>query len=339
MKLKFRFVYMLIFLGLAIGVFFLSKSFYQFWDLTDRSDEVYSEDVILDEQKQVVFITEKAGHPYWEVVLKGAKLAAGDEIWLDYQGPSQSSPEEHTKLIERAIASNVDGIITQGLDESFIPVINKAIDANIPVITIDTDAPQSNRIAFVGTDNYAAGLQVGNYVKRNFTGPAKIGIISGNYYGGHMQLRIKGFKDALKDHYDFQIVSTVNSQINKLEAAHQAYKMLKENPEINLMFGVSALDAPGITSAIEKSFPEREIFIIGFDDMPESVEMVEKGQIQAIVVQRSFHMGYKSVQLMRKVFNGEPITPIHYTDTFILEKSTLTYYFRQKEAEERGGFR
>lgn len=339
MKFNLRIIYIIIYIGLAIGVFFLGKSFYAFWNLTDKSELVKADNVISKEQKQVVLIAEREGHPYWDVVFNGAKLAAGDNIWLDFQGPSKSSPEEHTRLIERAIASNVNGIITQGLDESFIPVINNAIDENIPVITIDTDAPESKRMAFVGTDNYKAGLQIGNYVKNNFKGPTKIGIISGNEYGGHMQLRIKGFLEALKGHPEFQIVSSVNSQINRLEATHQAYKMLKENPEINLMFGVSALDAPGIASAIEKSFPNRKISIIGFDDMPESVEMVEKGQIQAIVVQRSFDMGYKSVQLMRKVFSGEKIDPIHHMDTFILEKSTLAEYYKQKEAEERGEFR
>ncbi|ALS23032.1 sugar-binding protein [Paenibacillus naphthalenovorans] len=325
------FLYFVLFAALLSGSFWLGISFYQSWELAKDARRHFTENANPVKQKQILLVSEEAKHPYWDVVLKGAQAAAGEDLRIDLQGPYRASIEEHRLLIERAIASKVDGIITQGLDDVFVPVINKAVEAGIPLITIDTDAPQSKRLAFVGTDNYRAGVQIGNYLKAHRHDPAHIGIISGNPEGQHMKLRIEGFKEAIKDRRDFTIVALEGSQISKLEAVKKAYEMLKEHPDINVMFGVSALDGPGIAQAVNKYFPARQIDIIAFDDLPETVELIKQGVIQAAVQQKSYLMGFKSVELMRRIIHRKPVSPMNYTESFIIDRSSMDAYLQTRE--------
>lgn len=325
------FLYFILFAGLLSGSIGLGIFFYQSWELARDARQHFTETVNPVKKKQILLVSEEAKHPYWDVVYKGAQAAAEEDLKIDLQGPYRASVEEHRLLIERAIASNVDGIITQGLDDAFVPVIDKAVEAGIPLVTIDTDAPQSKRLAFVGTDNYQAGVQIGTYLKAYKQDSAHIGIISGNPEGQHMKLRIEGFKEAIKDRKDFTIVALEGSQISKLEAVKKAYGMLKEHPEINVMFGVSALDGPGIAQAVNKYFPARSIDIIAFDDLPETVELIKQGVIQATVQQKSYLMGFKSVEIMRKILHKEPVSPIHYTKSFIIDRSSMDAYLQTRE--------
>jgi ribose transport system substrate-binding protein len=331
-----KLLYFYICVGLLVSFVLLGNSYYQSWKLAveARNELVGNREPL--SKKQVVLITEQAGHPYWDVVISGARKAAGNDIWIDVQGPNKASSSDHIRIIERAIASHVDGIITQGLDHEFIPVINKAIHSGIPVITLDTDAPESERISFVGTDNYDAGYQAGQYVKKHFKDTRKIGIISGSSYGGHMTQRIQGFKDAIHDEVGLEIVSIVNSQINKMEAMNQTFKMLNEHPEINLMFGVSALDGPGIAEAIDQYFPTKGIPVVAFDDLPETLRLLQQGKITAIIAQRSFLIGNKSIELMRSVFQGKSIPQINHTEIDVVEKFNVEKYSEKKKKEEGG---
>ncbi len=107
--------------------------------------------------------------------------------------------------------------------------------------------------------------------------------------------------------------------------------MLKEHPDINVMFGVSALDGPGIAQAVNKYFPARQIDIIAFDDLPETIELIKQGVIQAAVQQKSYLMGFKSVELMRRIIHRKPVSPMNYTESFIIDRSSMDAYLQTRE--------
>ncbi|SDZ42943.1 ribose transport system substrate-binding protein [Evansella caseinilytica] len=103
-------------------------------------------------------IGEEMDHDYWRLVGEGAKdMEEKYNVFVEYEGPRRSNPKEQLKLLDMAIKSKVDGIIVQALNDEFLQVINQAVDQGIPVITIDTDAPESKRSTYIGTDNYEAG--------------------------------------------------------------------------------------------------------------------------------------------------------------------------------------
>lgn len=228
-----------------------------------------------------------------------------------------------------AVASKIDGILTQGLnDEEFAPAIDKAIEMGIPVITIDSDSPGSNRIAYVGTDNYAAGFQAGKALIELSRGEANVGIVTGSLKAANLKERVRGFMDAVKRESNIRILDMQDSNISRIQSAAVAYAMMNEHPKLDTFFGTSALDALGIAQMLEDAKkndaePLRKPRIIGFDDLPETIELVDKGVIDATVVQQPYQMGTVGVELMLDYLKGNRIVTVYNTDARVLRKSDL----------------
>lgn len=272
-----------------------------------------------------ILVPEELDNEYWRLVEKGARAAAKEYgVLLEYVGPKQANIEEHVKTIEMSAASKVDGIITQGLsEEQFTPLINGVVAKGIPVITVDTDISNSNRLAYIGTDNYYSGFLAGKELIKATNGKANVAIITGSFYAKHMQQRVQGFQDAVKTERGIKIVTVVESEISRVKAAEKTNQILQDYPEVNAFFGTSALDGIEIAQVIEKYNKQDQIYIIGFDTLPETIDYIRKGTIKATVVQEPFEMGYGAVKMMIDLAEGNPVPPIVHTNTRIMTLADL----------------
>lgn len=273
----------------------------------------------------VVLIEQEQGHPYWQMVERGATDAAGVYgIDIECNGPVRNSMEEQIKLLEKAIAAKVDGIIVQGLnDGKFTPVINKAVDHGIPVLTIDTDAPTSKRLAYVGTDNVDAGKRLGQLVVQTTGGRGKIGVIIGSESAESQLQRLSGLRSVVSGYPDLEIVDVRGSNISLMEAIQQAAEMLSSHPEINMMVGTSATDALGILQA-KKSLKRSGLKIVGFDDLQETLDAIANGEMEATVAQQPYLMGETSVRLLNSYFHGVPLPGNQFTSIKVLDKTSIS---------------
>lgn len=274
----------------------------------------------LGHQYHFSFIVQEYENPYLLDLFSGAEKAANDyHISLDYKGPRQTNFEEQIKLIEKAIASKVDGIITQGLSEEFIPIIQKAIDANIPVITIDTDLEGSARQTYIGTNNYQAGVEVGKLVMEENKPGVKVGVIAGDLHTNQHTERVRGFVDAIKSEDKIEVVGVEMSNLSNIQATEKTYQMLRDHPDIEVFFGTSAMDGFGIANGIEIYRPNQQIKVYAFDDISENIELLKEGKIHAIIQQLPYEMGYKSIERMLQLKTGDEIESYYYTDVNILK--------------------
>jgi ribose transport system substrate-binding protein len=271
-----------------------------------------------------VLVPEELDNDYWRLVEKGAQEAAKEfGVLLEYAGPKQANIDEHLKTIEMSMASKVDGIITQGLsDEQFTPLINKVVE-RVPVITIDTDASNSNRMAYIGTDNYYSGYLAGKALIEDTKGQANVAIITGSFYANHQQLRVQGFRDAVMSEQGIKIITMEESEISRVRAAEKAYQILKDYPEVNAFYGTSALDGIGIAQVVEKYKKTDQVYIIGFDNLPETLDYLSKGTIEATIVQEPYEMGYRAVQMMIDLIEGKTVPPVVHTNTRVLRAADL----------------
>lgn len=269
----------------------------------------------------IVLIEQERYHPYWEMIEKGAEKAAeryGMDI--EFTGPVRNNMDEQIHLLEKAIAARVDGIIVQGLNgERFTPVIDKAVQRGIPVVTIDTDAPASNRLAYVGTDNEAAGESMGRFVVETTGGSGKIGVIIGSELAENQLQRLQGLKNIVKQYADLEIVDVRSSNISHMEAIQQAAGMLKAHPDITIMVGTSATDALGVLQAA-KSLKRDSLTIVGFDNQEETLDAILRGEIKATIAQQPFLMGDTAVKLLHEHFQGKALRSEYYTEVMVLDK-------------------
>ncbi|MFC0215082.1 sugar-binding protein [Paenibacillus chartarius] len=274
------------------------------------------------ENRHIVLIVQELGHPYWQMVANGAiEAAKADNISIEIVGPVRNSVEEQIKLLEKAILSKVDAIIVQGLnDEKFTPIINKAMERGIPTLTIDTDAPNSKRLAYVGTDNMSAGKTLGQLVVQKSGGTGAIGVIIGSESAENQLLRLNGLKTVVSEYKGLRIVDVRASNISMMVAIQQATEMLQKHPDISVMVGTSATDALGILQAM-KSLNRNDIAVIGFDNLPETLDAIRIGEIEASVVQQPYWMGATSVHLLRDYFRGQSLPSIQFAEVEILDKT------------------
>jgi ribose transport system substrate-binding protein len=273
----------------------------------------------------LVLIPEEMDNPYWHLVEKGAKDAAKKyHVIVEYNGPQQTDMDQHIRVVQEAIASKVDGIITQGLyPKRTTSVINQAVQQGIPVVTVDTDDPTSERTAYVGTNNYESGVLAGQTLIDKMHGKAKVGIITGSFAGANQQARVEGFKEAIKKAPGIQIVEIEESNITQVQAAEKTYEILKNHPDVNAFFGTSALDGLGISAVTTRYAPENHIYVLAYDTLSQTLDEIRKGNIDQTISQTPYQMGYQSVELMVEILNGKQVPKLNYTETKVIGNEDL----------------
>lgn len=266
----------------------------------------------------IVMIGEVDDHAYWNLVRDGAEsYAKNHQMYVQYLGPENPDPEQQRELLRKAMDIKPDGIIVQSVTGSFIPLINQAMNEGIPVVTVDSDQPDSNRISYVGTDNYAMGVAMAEDVLANVD-QIEAGIITGTATNHHHQLRVAGIKDTLTSDKSANIVSTAVSNIKRINAREKTYQMLQRYPEINVLFGISALDVIGIVEAME-ALNRDDIYVVGFDTLTENMQLLSDEKVATLVSQQPYQMGVKSMDVMRSIINGDNVEALIHTDSRLVK--------------------
>jgi len=249
-----------------------------------------------------IVIAQNTDDLYWQTVKEGCFDAASDfNVAVEFNGPRFTNMDEQVKYFKMAVASRVDGIVTHVLDEEvFTPLIDEATEAGIPIITIDTDAKNSKRKAFVGTNTYNLGSEAGKLVLESTGEEANIGIIIKSFNGTSenvpQSLRVAGFKDALKDAPSASIKTIQSSGTGLFSAEEVTRQILYNYPEINTIVCTNVKDTISAAQIIVDLNKVGQITIIGYGDAPEILRYIEKGVIYGTVAANPYEMGYESIR-------------------------------------------
>jgi len=228
--------------------------------------------------------------------MQDAAKLLGADIKTELRGPATWDASQEARAIEQLIAKGVKGIIVTAGDATTLnPAIDKAMARGIPVITFDSDAPDSKRLCFAGTNNYEAGKVAGKSMVEWLNGEGEVGIST--FPGpNHLVERIRGFKDGLAGS-KVKVVATCNDE-GKVAAAESAITaMLQAHPEIDAVFAAHGNPGPGAVAAVKNVGKEGKIQIMGFDFGMPVVEGIDKGQIRGTVGQNPYLMGYVGMMM------------------------------------------
>ncbi len=245
----------------------------------------------------------KCIHAYWREVELGMKAAEkklkGCQVrWFV---PSKEDVRAQISTFESFIAQGVDGIVIGPSNPAAIKgAVKKALSAGIPVITFDTDAPDSGRLLYVGTDNYKAGYEAGKMMVKVLNGKGKVAICTGSLTALNSVQRMEGFKEALKG-TKVEIVETYNDGEDKAKALANAQAALQKYPDLSGFYGVYAINGPACAQAVKMAGKVGEVKIVCFDTTAEHMQLIKQGLINATVGQRPFMMGYKSTEILYRM--------------------------------------
>jgi ribose transport system substrate-binding protein len=246
----------------------------------------------------VVFL---AGSEFFNWAYAGMRDAArmlGPHVQVELQGPAEWDASLEARTIEQLVARKIDGLaVTAAEANALVPAIDKAIGAGIPVITFDSDAPGSKRLAFVGTNNYNAGWAAGKAMAEWLGGSGQVGVST---FPGpdHLKKRLDGFTAALAQFGPaIKIAAIVNDEGDVAKAETQITAMLQANPGITGIFCAHGNPGPGAAAAVRNLGLKGKVQILGFDFGTPVIELIESGEIKGTVGQNPYLMGYMSMLL------------------------------------------
>jgi len=226
---------------------------------------------------------------------------------------ADADPQRQTQQLEDFIASKVDMIAFAASDpDGLIPAVEDANKAGIPVITFDGSTNGGELVAFVGMDNYKAGVMAGTWVKQyiteNLGGKANVVILDFPQSAVVCGNRVKGFKATLADMPEVKIVAQQDGKASRTESMTVMENILTANPQVNVVFGINDDTIFGGIAAAEAAGRDAMVFV----DVGWSQELFEKFKnndryVKASAVQNPYVMGMGALEAIKKYFDGEEL--------------------------------
>jgi ribose transport system substrate-binding protein len=172
------------------------------------------------------------------------------------------------------------------------------------VLTQDSDAPQSNRACYLGTDNHAAGKQAGELIKEVLPNGGKIMLFVGKSDAQNAKDRYEGIKEALRGS-KVEIIDLRTDDTDQVRAKANVADTLVKYPDIAGLVGLWAYNGPAILNAVKDAGKVGQVKIVCFDEDDQTLDGIKAGSIYATVVQQPYEFGYQSIQMMAKALHGD----------------------------------
>jgi ribose transport system substrate-binding protein len=246
--------------------------------------------------------------PYWKTVDTGFHKAAAEyHVTALLRGPDNYDPAAELDEFKKAVAAKPAGILVSVADAvTFRSAITDAVQGGTPVITVDSDAPTSARLFFIGTNNVAAGRLGGERLASRLNGKGNILVFS---IPGQPNLdeRLRGYKDILADHPQMKIVEVLNVKGDPGIAYDSARKYLdRKGPDkIDAFVSLESSSGPAIGEVLKRAnITDRTV--IAMDVGPETLDLIKNGVIDASVSQKPFTMGYVGLAMLDAIQHHRP---------------------------------
>lgn len=262
-------------------------------------------------KKEIAVIVKATDSDFWHSVRSGVDSAATEyNVSVTFEGPdNEEDYAAQNQLIADAVARGADAIVLSAIDyDRSADIVTDAARKGVQVVTIDSGVNSPHVGLFIGTDNTAAGEAAGKAAVRSVAAGCVVRIGLVNYYQrtDNGIRREEGFRAYIDTVADAEIVESVNVDSNTESAAAAAAALLQAHPEINVLVGFNEWMTLGVGEAIRQSEAVGRVHGIGFDTNLTSVGMLETGEMDALIVQNPFAIGYLGVKSAVDCINGEP---------------------------------
>jgi ribose transport system substrate-binding protein len=218
-----------------------------------------------------------------------------------YTASVASDAAEQARVMEDAIAAGVDAIGVSCNDPTAcVDPINAAVEAGLPVMTWDSDSPDSQRFTYLGVDNYEGGKAAAELMKQALPDGGKVALLTGVPGAFNLEERIRGFTDGIEGS-NIEIVTTVacDDDINK--GVQVVEETMQANPDLNGWFfvGLWPLFAErGSMPLWEEAALSGQLKTVAFDTLPVELEFLQDGYLYGLVGQKYWGWGYDTTQMI-----------------------------------------
>lgn len=278
------------------------------------------------ENKEIALIVKTIYGYYWGTVKLGADTAAREfNVNVDFNGPgNEQDVDGQIKLVEQALSENVDALILAATDyEGLVEVTEKAHGRHIPVIIIDSEVETGEIDSYIATDNIDAGKKAGKAVIDIAGKNCKVAIINFVKGSRNAEQREEGLLDTLSAYPGIQVVAKEYCSSDKDLAFQLANEILAENGDNVVFVTFNDVASEGVADAVAQRKLGDQVKIIAFDNTPKEIDYLEKGVIQALIIQNPFSMGYLSVKYAVEALNGNLVPEYYNTGSYLITSENM----------------
>ncbi len=290
---------------------------------------------------QLAFVTNNASD-YWTIARAGVNKATKEDpsITVDFRMPANGTAAEQKQIFDDLLAKGIQGIAISPKDPANqVEMINGAAKKAL-IFTQDSDAANTDRACYIGTNNVDAGKQAGEEIKKACPQGGKIMFFVGSKDAQNAKERYDGIQEALKGS-NIKTVDIRTDEADHAKAKSNVADAIVANPDLVCLVGLWSYNGPAIHNALKDSNKLNKIKIVCFDEEDETLAGVRDGSISATIVQQPFEFGYQAVKEMAKYIRGDksgiPATKQNFIPTKVITKATVEEFAANLKKQRAGG--
>ena len=284
--------------------------------------------------KKVLAFVVNGASDFWKIAEAGVKKAQGElpNYDLQFKYPEQAAAAVQQRIMDDLVAAGAAGIMISAVDpKNQTEQLNKVASQTV-LFTTDSDAPQSKRIAYIGSSNTDLGKEDGKLMLKALPNGGKCVGFVGLPGADNARERIEGVKETIKGS-KVELVDVRGDEIDQTRAKRNVEDMLAAMPDVSCLVGFYSYNTPRIYEVLKEAGKLDKIKIIGFDEDPITLGGVKEGSIVGTVVQQPFEWGYQGMKLMAKYIEGDksgiPASGIIIVPGKVIDKSNVDDFMGQ----------
>lgn len=273
---------------------------------------------------------------YWTICRKGTEAAAKElgSVLVQFVRPADGTAATQKRDVDDLLAHGVQGVAICPVDPQNETSYLNSVAEKTNLITSDSDAAQSERLCYIGTDNHAAGFQAGQLIKAALPHGGQIMLFVGYRSARNAQERERGIQDALRGSR-IHIIAVREDDADHARARQNSADALVSYPHIAALVGLWSYNGPAILSAVQDAGKIGKVNIVCFDEEQDTLTGVKSGAIYATVVQQPYQFGYQSVKLLAQLARGNrsaiPPSKRIIVPTLAIKRGNVSAYVKSQE--------
>lgn len=283
----------------------------------------YTIGLVAKSQNNPVFLAARTGA---EDAARELSQSMGVNIRIDWQTPVQEDAQKQAALIEQLVAKGAAGVAVSCSDAKTLTLaINSAVDHGVPVVCFDSDAPESKRFAYYGTDDLACGRLVGKELAQAMGNKGVVAILAGNQTAPNLQKRVQGVKESLAEHPEIKVLDTYYHKETAQDAVAKVEEVQRTNPQVSgwaMVGGWPLFTRNALDNVAGKAK------VVAVDALKPQLAYVQNGQVEVLLAQKVYEWGYESVRmLVDQIVSGQaPSDPIVNAELVRVTKENAEQY-------------
>ena len=304
-----------------------------------------------DPTEAYYLVTTNTKIPYWQAAAAGLEQAASEfKVRWETVGPETYDPQAQKHEFQRVLSQRKpSGILVSPADpEVMKPEIDAAIAQGIPVITMDSDAPASKRLLFIGTNNYDAGQMGASVVAKQLQGKGNV-VVFTMPGQANLKERLHGYEQVFRGHPGIKIVEVVDMKGAATIAFDKTDEMVSKKAPVDAFVCLEAQSCPEVAEVLSRNQVKGKT-VVAMDTDPRTLEWIQKGLIAATIAQKPYTMAYYGTKLLDQLYHHKlpslevnwaqdarsPLPSFIDTGTTLIDKNNVDAFLKANPAPQKG---